>query len=108
MNSVAWVIAIWFAAGAAIHATGFMLTWFGVDLYGAPYPPWRHAVMALIDAAIAFVAMRRQRWLFIALPAWAAEQALVNGVGFFSIMALLATAGLAWERWCRSSTVNIG
>jgi len=99
-------IAFWFAAGAAVHATGFMLIGLGVDLYGPGYPAWRHAVMAIVDASIAWTAMRHPRWLFVALPAWAAEQALVNGFGFFPIAALVAVAGLAWEQWCRGRAVS--
>ena len=104
-SSTALVIALAFAAGAAVHATGFALMWVGVDLYGPDYPAWRHAVMALVDASIAWVARRHQGWLFVVLPAWATEQALVNGFGIFSIIALAATAGLLWERWCRRRTV---
>ncbi|HVG54315.1 MAG TPA: hypothetical protein VM846_07810 [Vicinamibacterales bacterium] len=104
-SSVARVVAIWFAAGAAVHATGFILIWFGVDLYGPGYPAWRHAAMALVDVSIAWVAVHHSRWLFVALPAWAAEQALVNGIGFFSMAALVAVAALVWERWCRGRAV---
>ena len=46
--------------------------------------------MALVDVSIAWVAVHHPRWLFVALPAWAAEQALVNGIGFFSMAALVA------------------
>jgi len=98
--TVARVIAIGFAVGAAVHATGFALIGLGVDLYGPTYPAWRHAVMALVDASIAWIALRQPGWLFVALPAWAVEQALVNGFGIFPIIALGAVASLAWERWC--------
>ena len=99
-SSVARVIATAFAAGAAVHATGFALMWLGIELYGRDYPAWRHAVMALVNASIAWVALRHQRWLFVALPAWAAEQALVNGFGLFPVIALVGLVALAWERWC--------
>ena len=106
-SSVARVVAIWFAAGAAVHATGFILIWFGVDLYGPGYPAWRHAAMALVDVSIAWVAVHHPRWLFVALPAWAAEQALVNGFGFFSSVALVGVAAVAWERWCRGRADSV-
>jgi hypothetical protein len=72
---------------------------FGVDLYGPAYPAWRHAVMAIVDAGIAWVAWRHQRWLFVVLPAWAAEQTLVNGFGVFPIVTLIAVVTLACERY---------
>ena len=104
---MARVVAIGFAAGAAVHAAGFALMLFGVDLYGPTYPAWRHAVMAIVDATVAWVGWRQQRWLFVALPAWAAEQTLVNGFGVFPVVALIAVAALALERW-RSTRQRAG
>ena len=105
-SSVARVIAIAFAAGAAVHATAFALMWLGIELYGPDYPGWRHAVMALVDASIAWAALRHQRWLYVVLPAWAAEQTLVNGFGFFSIIPIAGVAALIWEQWCWRRAVS--
>ena len=104
---MARVIAIGFAAGAAVHAAAFALMLFGVDLYGPGYPAWRHAVMATIDASVAWLGWRQQRWLFVALPAWAAEQTLVNGFGVFPVVALIGVVALTWERW-RSTRQRAG
>jgi hypothetical protein len=104
---VARLIAIAFATGAAVHAAGFALMLVGVDLHGPGYPAWRHAAMAIVDVSVAWVGRRHQRWLFVALPAWAAEQTLVNGFGVFPVAALIGVAALAWER-CRSTRQRAG
>ena len=104
---MARVVAILFAAGAFVHAAGFALMLFGVDLYRPVYPAWRHAAMAIVDAAVAWVGWRHQRWLFVALPAWAAEQTLVNGFGVFPVVALIGVTALAWER-CRATRQRAG
>jgi hypothetical protein len=98
-SSVARIIGTAFAVGATLHTIAFALMGLGVDLYGPDYPAWRHVVMALVDASVAWVALRRHGWLFLALPIWAAEQALVNGLGFFPVIALAGVVALACERW---------
>ena len=55
--------------------------------------------MATVDGAIAWVALKWPRGLFVALPAWIAEQWLVNGFGPITAVVAIAAAGLAWERW---------
>jgi hypothetical protein len=77
------LIGLAFTCGAAIHAAGFVLHQFHIEIYGAGYPPWRHPTLAIVDALIGLIAFRRPRWLMPALLAFLAEQILTNGVPAF-------------------------
>jgi hypothetical protein len=99
-SRVARIIAAGFAAGATVHAVGFVLIWFGIYWYGPGYPPWRHAVMATVDSSVAWVALKRPIWLFVALPPWIAEQWVMNGFGPFTLIAVIFLIALAWEHSC--------
>jgi hypothetical protein len=103
--SIAKLTALGFVTGGVIHAAAFLLLWRGIQLYGPAYPGWRHVVMATVDGAIAWVALKWPRGLFVALPAWIAEQWLVNGFGPITAVVAVAVAGLVWERW-RSAGVS--
>ena len=92
------VIALGFAAGSLVHSTGLVLLAGGIELYGPGYPAWRHAVMAVVDALIACIAVWRPAWLIVALPAFLAEQVLVNGVGLTPVVVLIAWMALLAER----------
>src|SRR4051794_16373496 len=70
--------ALGFAVGSTVHAVGFALLAWGIELYGPDYPVWRHVVMALVDASIAWIALRLTPWLVFALLAFLAEQLLVH------------------------------
>jgi len=72
--SIAKLTALGFVTGGVIHAAAFLLLRGGIQLYGPAYPGWRHVVMATVDGAIAWVALKWPRGLFVALPAWIAEQ----------------------------------
>ncbi|MGH9238010.1 MAG: hypothetical protein ACRD3G_08210 [Vicinamibacterales bacterium] len=100
--TVSRITAIGFAAGSMAHAIGFVLLWFDIFLYGPGYPPWRHAAMSTVDLLVAWIALNRPTWLFVALPAWTAEQWMVNGFGPFPLIVLVVVIALAWERWCGS------
>jgi hypothetical protein len=73
------VVGIAFACGGLVHAAGFVLHKFGVELY-RNYPAWRHPIMVVVDATIAWIAIRRPRWLFAALAGFLLEQIAVNGI----------------------------
>jgi len=70
----------------------------GILLYGPTYPAWRHVVMATVDGAISWIGFRHPVWLLVALPAWVAEQLVVNGFGVEPAVVIAAIAALAWER----------
>jgi hypothetical protein len=95
--------ALGFAAGSALHATAFVVMWFGIRWYGPTYPAWRHVVMAAIDASIALIGVRRQTWLLVVLPAWVAEQWMVNGFGLLCALVTMAWTVVTWERWRKRS-----
>jgi len=88
------VIAVCFALGCLLHAIGFALMLFGVELYGAGYPAWRHAAFVLADALIAYLAFRRPERLFVPLLAFLIEQVAVNGT--FAWRAWRTTGAVAW------------
>jgi hypothetical protein len=66
--------AVGFALGGLGPAVGFGLAAFGVITSPLDYPPWRHAVMASVDATIVAVAVRRPA----VLEAAAVSAAAVN------------------------------
>jgi hypothetical protein len=56
--------------------------------------------MATVDAAIAWIALRGARAIVFALPAFAAEQLIVNGPGWELVVVAVAwIAVLAERRW---------
>lgn len=67
-----------FACGAVVHAAGFVLHRFGIEIY-ANYPLWRHPTLAALDAVIAWTAFRHPRWLFGAVVGFLFEQIATNG-----------------------------
>lgn len=71
--------AVGFALGGLGHAVGFGLAAFGVITSPPDYPPWRHAVMASVDATIVAVVVRRRAILVFALILFLAEQVATNG-----------------------------
>jgi hypothetical protein len=73
------VVAIGFSVGALEHFAGAALLLFGVAIFPAPYPGWRHAVMSLVDATIVWTAIKRPALLKPALAAFLIEQIVVNG-----------------------------
>ena len=89
---VAHLTAIGFAVGIALHAVAFLLIGVGIYVYGPDYPAWRHMAMATADAAIAWIAVRRSRWLIAALAAWVIEQPVVNGFGVLCAIVIAAIA----------------
>jgi len=98
VRTVARLTALGFAIGSAVHATAFVVMWFGIRWYGPTYPAWRHVVMAAIDASIAMIGIRRPAWLLVALPAWIAEQWIVNGFNPECALVTVAVVALAWTR----------
>lgn len=102
LSTVARLTAWGFAAGSAVHATAWVGMWFGYHWYGPTYPAWRHVAMATVDGSIASIGLRRPTWLLLALPAWIAEQWIVNGFELEGALVTLAWVLLVWERWRRS------
>jgi hypothetical protein len=93
------VTAVGFMLGCMAHTTGLVLLGWGVELYGRGYPAWRHAVMATVDAMIASTAIWRPAWLAFVLPAFIAEQLLVNGMGWTPVVVLIAWIAVCVERF---------
>lgn len=73
------------------HAGRFALGFAGIHLAPPDYSAWRDPAFALIDATIAWVALRRPRWLFFCLLAFLVEQAVSNGPD-------------AWRSWLSGQT----
>jgi hypothetical protein len=71
--------AVGFAVGGLGHAVNFVLTASGMIISPPGYPPWRHAVMACVDATIVAVALRRSTALVFVLALFLAEQIATNG-----------------------------
>ena len=94
MTLAAMLVTVVFAAGSLVHMTGLLLLAWGIAWYGPAYPAWRHATMAVVDASIACVAIWKPAWLRFVLPAFAAEQVLVNGFGLTSAVVLVATVAV--------------
>jgi hypothetical protein len=73
------VVAVGFSLGALEHVTGAVLLAFGVAIFPPSYPWWRHVAMAVVDAAVVWIAIRRPTLLIPALGAFLIEQLVVNG-----------------------------
>ena len=102
MFSVARLTGIGFGLGSAVHATAFvLLVGSGIHWYGPTYPAWRHVAMTGADAFIGWAGWRRPAWLLILLPAWVAEQIIVNGFNVECAVVIVALIALAWERSLR-------
>ena len=84
-HRTATITGVGFALGSLEHATGLILLAFHIELFSG-YPAWRHAVFTVVDASIAWVAMRRPDRLFLPLCAFLVEQVVTNGVR-------------AWREW---------
>ena len=76
------IIAAGFALGSLEHAVGLVLLAFHIEMYAA-YPAWRHAAFAMVDASIAYLAIRHSDRLFIPLFAFLIEQIATNGVAAY-------------------------
>ena len=99
MSLTARLTAVGFALGSAVHATAWVPLWFGIELYGPDYPPWRHVVFTVVDASIALIAVRRPRWLVFALVAFLVEQVRAHGVQPTSVLVAIAAIAAGVERW---------
>jgi hypothetical protein len=95
------LIAVGFACGSAAHAISGLLLFGGIALYGPQYPAWRHAAMALVDAAMVWLAIRRTSWLVFGLLGFLIEQLLVNGWGPTPAFVLVALVWAGYETWIR-------
>jgi len=73
--------AVGFALGSLEHATRFALVLAGVHLAPPDSPAWRDPIFILFDGTVAWVALRRPRWLFFFLLAFLIEQAISHGPG---------------------------
>ena len=73
------LIAVAFGLGSVEHVAGLAGLAFGWQMY-PHYPWWRHAAFAAVDAAIAWLAVRRPHRLFLPLAAFLIEQLATNGV----------------------------
>ena len=101
MTLAARLTALGFAAGSLAHATGGVLLLVGITLwpYAADYPVWRHAAFAAVDALIAWISVRHQRWRVFPLAAFWAQQAWAHGLTLIVALVLMAVLCAAWERW---------
>ena len=90
--------ALGFALGSLAHATAWLLLFFRIELYGPGYPHWRHAVFALIDASISWLALRRPEWLVFGLVAFLADQIWEHGVETITLLVMLAALAVGLER----------
>jgi hypothetical protein len=75
-----------------------LLLFFRIELYGPGYPHWRHAVFALIDASIVWLAVRRPEWLVFALVAFLTDQIWEHGVQTITVLVMLAVLAVGLER----------
>jgi hypothetical protein len=91
--------ALGFVIGAVTHTVAIGLFMSGIELYGPGYPWWRHLVMAALDAAVAWIALRRTTWLVFALLAYVAEQIAVNGLKPTGVLIVVAALLAGRERW---------
>lgn len=98
VTASARLAAIGFGLGGIWHAVNAVLVWRGVELYGPDYPGGRHVLMALVDASIAFVAMRHARWLVWVLLSFAVEQFIVNGIEWTPIAVLIAAVFVGYQQ----------
>ncbi len=80
------------AAAAAIHLTALTVPVFARSVYVPGYPPWRHALFVLIDGTLAWLLVRRPRWLLWPYLVLTAQVMLGHGVS-------------AWHSWTASGRV---
>jgi hypothetical protein len=73
------LIAVAFGLGSLEHVVGLVGLGVGWPMY-SHYPWWRHAAFATVDGAIAWLAVRQPRRLFLPLAAFLVEQLATNGV----------------------------
>lgn len=100
------LIALGFALGGVAHTLGFvLLVLFGVKWYGPTYPAWRHAMMAMVDASVVWIALRRPSWLVFALVGFLVEQVAVNGFHLEPtlVLVLAALVFAVREKWSATS-----
>jgi hypothetical protein len=92
---ISGLVAVGYALGSLVHATGWFLLLFHIELYGAGYPAWRHAAFTVADASIAWIAVRRPDWLFFPLLAFFLEQGATHGIQ-------------AWHQWTSKGQIPWG
>jgi len=80
------VAALAFGASATFHATAVASPSIARLEYAATYPAWRHVVWIGIDASLAFLLLRRPRWLVWVFGLLTAQVLNSHGRG-------------AWQMW---------
>jgi hypothetical protein len=90
------MVAIGFALGALAHFTSWVLLWWGIEVYGHGYHGWRHPTFTVVDAFIAWVAVRFPAWLALPLALFAAEQTWDHGFGPEPVVVAIAALLSAW------------
>jgi hypothetical protein len=104
MSLAARLTAIGFALGSAAHAASWVALWWGAEWYGPGYPPWRHVLFALVDAATAWISIRHPRWRVFPLAAFFIDQIVEHGVQPVGVLVMVAAVAAAYERWLAKST----
>jgi hypothetical protein len=91
------ILAFRLAAAGAVVAVGIHVAALAIPAFGAAhypgYPAWRHVVFVAIDAAAA--------WLFLRRPAW-----FVWAFGALTLQVLYSHGGSAWSSWQRDGHVR--
>jgi hypothetical protein len=97
----AQVTAAGFLVGSSAHAVGLLLMGFGIELYGAGYPPWRHVVFVVVDALVAWISARRSSVRVFPLAAFCVDQIAEHGVRPVGVLVFVSVAVAVAERWPR-------
>jgi len=92
---ISWMVSIGYALGSLVHATGWFLLLFHIEMYGSGYPAWRHAAFTVADASVAWIAVRHPDHLFFPLLAFFVEQSATHGVQ-------------AWRNWTSMGQIPWG
>jgi hypothetical protein len=80
------------AVAAAIHVAALTIPVFARSAYPPGYPAWRHVLFVLIDTALAWLLVKRPRWLLWPYAVLTAQVMLGHGVH-------------AWRSWTASGRV---
>jgi hypothetical protein len=95
------VTAAGFLVGSSAHAVGLLLMGFGIELYGAGYPPWRHVVFVVVDAVVAWISARRPSVRVFPLAAFCVDQIVEHGVRPVGVLVFVSVVAAVAERWPR-------